>query len=155
MSCAPCFRAFCEGNSHSCSLWVIALPQYATAHLGSRLAASLKLWSACWYWKECNSATPVSRDGCASAAQLVGKLTWPSCGALAIGLCRSTVLGADAPRQNSESRLAAQTVMRGMAFPPLAILRPQPVAYHFLDASLQVRASHGEGKGGHFLVACC
>src|SRR5579859_5272121 len=52
------------------------------AHLGSRSAAWLKVWSACWYWKECKRATPVSIRGCASAEQLVGKLTWPSCSAV-------------------------------------------------------------------------
>src|SRR5579859_140893 len=48
------------------------------AHLGSRSAAWRKVWSACWYWKECKRAMPVSIRGWASAEQLVGKLTWPS-----------------------------------------------------------------------------
>jgi len=46
-------------------------------------------------------------------------------------------------------------VMRDMAFPRSRFYAPNQLPAIFLDASLQVRASHGEGKGGHFSVACC
>src|SRR4029077_9067038 len=56
----------------------MALPQWAIAHFGSRVAASAKVFSDSVYWNEWRSATPFSTVGCTSAAQLVGKFTLPS-----------------------------------------------------------------------------
>src|SRR5947207_1643597 len=48
------------------------------AHFGSRVAASVKVCSDSVYWKECRSARPLSRVGCTSVEQVVGKFTLPS-----------------------------------------------------------------------------
>src|SRR5215472_13116912 len=55
----------------------MALPQWAMAHFGSRVAASTKVCSDSLYWKEWSSATPFSMVGCTAPEQVVGKFTWP------------------------------------------------------------------------------
>src|SRR5580765_1188104 len=119
----------------------MALPQYASPHLGSRLAASLKLCSACRYWKECNRATPVSIEGCASAAQLVGKLTRPSCGVAAEPCCAASLVISVPGQQRNETMVTHSIVIRDIGWLLAAILRRLAMTCHFVRRGYGGRAS--------------